>query len=88
MKLREKQSPAKIKKFNLDMIALNEAIAKIVEDPPGPGFVIERPSLLKYHLLFDFHLQDFLKKRGTLLGGIDEQNVESTHPMFHWHLFN
>ena len=46
-----------------------------------PGLDVELPSSLKSHLLFDFHLQDFLEKWGTL-GGFDEQNIESTHPVF------
>jgi hypothetical protein len=36
---------------------------------------------LKSHLLFDYHIQDFLELWETL-GGFDEQSIESTHPQF------
>ena len=66
MKSVEKQSPAKIKQFELDTIARNQAIAMLVEDPMVPGLVVELTLSVKYHLLlFDLHLQDFLEKRGT-----------------------
>ena len=42
---------------------------------------IELPSFLKSHLLFDYHIQEQLEMWETL-GGIDEQSIESTHPVF------
>mmetsp|Transcript_23261 Transcript_23261/g.39765 ORF Transcript_23261/g.39765 Transcript_23261/m.39765 type:complete len:202 (+) Transcript_23261:304-909(+) len=39
------------------------------------------PTLLKSHFLFDYHLQDWLETWETF-GGLDEQNIESTHPIF------
>lgn len=37
--------------------------------------------MLKIHLLFDWEISDFLETWRTL-GGVDEQNIEGTHPMF------
>ena len=42
---------------------------------------IELPTFLKSHILFDFHLQDFLETWGSL-GAFSEENIESTHPIF------
>ena len=79
MKSVERQKQPSIKKFEQDVIALNKALNKLVEDRPVPGANVELPTFLKSHLMFDYHIQDDLVRWETL-GGIDEQSMESTHP--------
>ena len=81
MKSTKRQKSATIAKFKADTIALNKAIHKFVTDEPVPGTGNEHPQFLKSHLLFDYHIQDFLELWETL-GGFDEQSIESTHPQF------
>ncbi|EJK54300.1 hypothetical protein THAOC_26090, partial [Thalassiosira oceanica] len=50
------------------------------ENEVVPGLDVDIPTFLKSHLLFD-HLYAFLLAWETL-GGLDEQNIESTHPEF------
>jgi len=81
MKSVRRQSLAEIAQFKADTIALNKAIHKFVDDEPVPGTGNGLPEFLKSHLLFDYHIQDFLELWETL-GGFDEQSMESTHPEF------
>ena len=81
MKSAKRQKPATIVKFKADTIALNKALHLFVSDEPVPGTGNAHPQFLKSHLLFDYHIQDFLELWETL-GGFDEQSIESTHPQF------
>ena len=81
MKSVNRQDPQDISKFKANTIALNKAIHKFVTDEPIPGTGNTHPTFLKSHLLFDYHIQDFLETWETL-GGFDEQSIESTHPQF------
>ena len=81
MKSSKRQKPETTAKFKADTIALNRAIHQFVTDEPVPGTGNEHPRFLKSHLLFDYHIQDFLELWETL-GGFDEQSIESTHPQF------
>ena len=81
MKSVNRQTRQDIAKFKANTIALNKAIHKFVTDEPVPGTGNTHPTFLKSHLLFDYHLQDFLETWETL-GGFDEQSIESTHPEF------
>ena len=81
MKPPKRQKLATIAKFKANIITLNKAIHKFVADEPVLGTGIEHPKFLESHLLFDYHIQDFLELWETL-GGFDEQSIESTHPQF------
>ena len=81
MKSVKKQTQQKIQQFKRDTIELNIAIHKFVEEPPVPDAKIGHPTFLKSHLLFDYHIQDFLERWGSL-GAFSEENIESTHPIF------
>ena len=81
MKSVKRQTPNAIKKFEEDVLALNRAIKKFVTDTNVPGMNIDLPTFLKSHFLFDGNVLNFLKRLHTL-GGFDEQNIESTHPIF------
>jgi len=81
MKSIKRQSKENIEQFKSDTIALNKALNEFISKPPVPGMNISLPTLLKSHFLFDYHLQDWLEMWETF-GGVDEQNIESTHPVF------
>ena len=70
-----------IAKFKADTIALNKAIHKFSTDESVPGTGNEHPQFLKSYLLFDYHIQNFLEL-WKMIGGFDEQSIESTHPQF------
>jgi len=57
-----------------------EEMRKVIKDKKNLEY-LDEPTFLKSHLLFDFHLQEFLETWETL-GGFDEQSIESTHPQF------
>ena len=77
----KKQSPTAIEQFKQNTILLNIAINDLVTKNPVPGADLDIPTFLKSHILFDFHLQDFLETWGSL-GAFAEENIESTHPIF------
>ncbi|KAL7530231.1 hypothetical protein ACHAWF_003292 [Thalassiosira exigua] len=81
MKSVKRQTPEAIAKFKTDTIAIIVAIDKFVSEKPVPGLSIDPPTFLKSHQLFDFHLQYQIERFETL-GRIDEQTIESTHPVF------
>ena len=78
------QSDETIDQFEVNMNRLRDFIYKfVVSDPPIPGTGIKLPASLKTHIMFGQHLVKQLRQWGTL-GGLDEQNTESTHAV--WNL--
>ena len=82
MKSVERQTQAAIKQFGNDLQDLLDVFTELAdkENEVVPGLDVDIPTFLKSHLLFD-HLYAFLLAWETL-GGLDEQNIESTHPEF------
>ncbi|EJK60987.1 hypothetical protein THAOC_18591 [Thalassiosira oceanica] len=82
MKSVERQTQAAIQRFGNDLQELVDVITELAdkENEVVPGLDVDIPTFLKSHLLFD-HLYAFLLAWETL-GGLDEQNIESTHPEF------
>ncbi|KAL7544936.1 hypothetical protein ACHAWF_015152 [Thalassiosira exigua] len=70
-----------LKELKMHFKAILTPVPFADSNEPVPGLNIDHPTFLKSHLLFDFHLQ-FRIERFETLGGIDEQNIESTHPVF------
>jgi hypothetical protein len=81
MKSVQRKTSTEIARFKGDTIALSKAIHDFVENEPVPGTKNCLPAFLKSHLLFGFHVQDFLERYENL-GCFDEQSIESTHPQF------
>jgi hypothetical protein len=82
MKSVELQDDATIAAFETDMNSLRRCINRFVDtDPPIPGVGLKLPTQLKTHIMFYKHVQEQLEQWGTL-GGIDEQNIESTHAVW------
>ena len=82
MKSVKRQTQAAIQRFGNDLQELVNVITELAdkENEVVPGLDVDIPTFLKSHLLFD-HLYAFLLAWETL-GGLDEQNIESTHPEF------
>ena len=68
-------------KFKENTEKLRKEINLLVESPPVPGCGIKYSKQLKLHLLLDGEAFKFLLDWRTL-GGVDEQNIESSHPQF------
>jgi len=81
MKSVRRKTRTEIACFKEDTIALSKLIHEFVENEPVPGTKNSLPAFLKSHLLFGFHVQDFLERYENL-GCFDEQSIESTHPQF------
>ena len=82
MKSTSLQSEETIAKFETDTDRLRRCLLRFIStDPPIPGAGLSLPRQLKTHLLFDGHILAWLKAWGTL-GGISEQNIESTHAVW------
>ena len=81
MKSVKKQPDERIKQFKVNTKKLNQAIQSLIEKPPVPGCKLKHSRQLKSHLLFNGEIQRFLEKWG-ILGGLNEQNTEGTHPQF------
>ena len=75
------QSDEACLKFKENTEKLRKEINLLVESPPVPGCEIKYSKQLKLHLLLDGEAFNFLWKWRTL-GGVDEQNIESSHPQF------
>ena len=82
MKYVERQSQETIQQFKFDLGELKSCIHKLANKdvPIIPGLNFNVPNFLKSRVLFD-HLLDFLSTWETL-GGLNKQNIESTHPEF------
>ena len=81
MKSVDCQSDEDCERFKENIIKMNKAIHSLITNPPVPGCGLNFSKQLKSHLLFDWEILDFLLRWRTL-GGVDEQNVEGTHPRF------
>ena len=82
MKSVDRQSQATIQQFKSDLGELKKLIHRLAnkDAPIIPGLDLDTPTFLKSHFLFT-HLFDLLVNWETI-GGLDEQNIESTHPEF------
>jgi hypothetical protein len=67
--------------FDKNVTMLNKLIYSLVTNPPVPGCVLKMSKQLKFHLLFDGEVSEFLWTWRTL-GGVDKQNIEGVHPQF------
>ena len=67
--------------FDKNVTELNKQIYSLVTNPPVPGCLLKLSKQLKFHLLFDGEVSEFLWTWRTL-GGVDEQNIEGVHPQF------
>ena len=67
--------------FDKNVTKLNKLIYSLVTEPPVPGCLLKLSKQLKFHLLFDGEVSEFLWTWRTL-GGVDEQNIEGVHPQF------
>ncbi len=82
IKSTEKQSTQKINQFEENTNKLRKLIWDICKaDVPISGWKPKLTRSMKAHLLFGGHLLRQLREWGTL-GGIDEQNVESSHAIW------
>ena len=75
------QSDEKCETFKENVVKMKQSIHLLITSLPVPGTELKYPRMLKTHLLFDGEINNVLETWRTL-GGVDEQNIEGTHPLF------